>query len=109
MQEELRSANEELQSNNEELQSTNEELNSSKEELQSINEEMQTVNAELQAKMEELSQSNNDMRNLLNGIEVATIFLDNDLSVKRFTPQATRSSTWWPATWGVRAATSRRS
>jgi two-component system CheB/CheR fusion protein len=89
-QEELRSANEELQSNNEELQSTNEELNSSKEELQSINEEMQTVNAELQMKIEELSQSNSDMKNLLNGIEIATIFLNNDLSVKRFTPQATR-------------------
>ena len=89
-QEELRSANEELQSNNEELQSTNEELNSSKEELQSLNEEMQTVNAELQSKMEELSQSNSDMKNLLNGIAIATIFLDNDLSVKRFTPQATQ-------------------
>ena len=89
-QEELRSANEELQSNNEELQSTNEELNSSKEELQSLNEEMQTVNAELQTKIEELSQSNSDMKNLLNGIEIATIFLDNDLCVKRFTPQATR-------------------
>ena len=88
-QEELRSANEELQSNNEELQSTNEELNSSKEELQSLNEEMQTVNAELQTKIEELSQSNSDMKNLLNGIEIATIFLDNDLGVKRFTPQAT--------------------
>ena len=89
-QEELRSVNEELQSNNEELQSTNEELNSSKEELQSLNEEMQTVNAELQTKMDELSQSNSDMKNLLNGIEIATIFLDNDLNVKRFTPEATR-------------------
>ena len=87
-QEELRATNEELQSNNEELQSTNEELNSSKEELQSLNEEMQTVNAELQTKMTELSQSNSDMKNLLNGIEIATIFLDNDLAVKRFTPEA---------------------
>jgi two-component system CheB/CheR fusion protein len=89
-QEELRSANEELQSNNEELQSSNEELNSSKEELQSLNEEMQTVNAELQMKIEELSQSNSDMKNLLYGSEVATIFLDNDLCVNRFTPQATQ-------------------
>jgi two-component system CheB/CheR fusion protein len=89
-QEELRSANEELQSNNEELQSTNEELNSSKEELQSLNEEMQTVNAELQMKIEELSLSNSDMKNLLYGSEVATIFLDNDLAVSRFTPQATQ-------------------
>ncbi len=89
-QEELRTTNEELQSNNEELQSTNEELTSSKEEMQSLNEEMQTVNAELQTKMEALSQSNNDMKNLLNGTEIATIFLDDDLSVKRFTAQATR-------------------
>jgi PAS domain-containing protein len=89
-QEELRSANEELRSNNEELQSTNEELNSSKEELQSLNEEMQTVNAELQMKIEELSLSNSDMKNLLYGSEVATIFLDNDLAVSRFTPQATQ-------------------
>jgi two-component system, chemotaxis family, CheB/CheR fusion protein len=88
--EELRSMNEELQSNNEELQSTNEELTSSKEELQSLNEEMQTVNAELQAKIGELTCSNNDMKNLLNGIEIATIFLGNDLGIKRFTPQATR-------------------
>ena len=87
-QEELRSANEEMQSYNEELQSSNEELTTSKEELQSLNEEMQTVNAELQSKLDELSQSNNDMKNLLNGIDVATIFLDNDLNIKRFTSQA---------------------
>ena len=89
-QEELRSANEELQSNNEELQSTNEEMTSSKEELQSLNEEMQTVNAELQSKIEELSQSNSDMKNLLNGTQIATIFLDDDLCVKRFTAQASQ-------------------
>ncbi|MHB8903336.1 MAG: CheR family methyltransferase, partial [Thermoguttaceae bacterium] len=89
-QEELRSANEELQSSNEELQSSNEELNSSKEEMQSLNEEMQTVNAELQTKMEELSESNSDMKNLLNGIEIATVILDNQLAVKRFTPEAAK-------------------
>ncbi len=87
-QEELRSTNEELQSTNEELQSANEEMTSSKEELQSLNEEMQTLNAELQSKIEQLSQSNSDMKNLMNGTEIATIFLDDDLCVKRFTAKA---------------------
>ncbi len=88
-QEELRSTNEEIQSTNEEMQSTNEELTTSKEEMQSLNEELQTVNAELQGKVDELSRSNNDMKNLLNSTDVATLFLDNDLKVRRFTTQAT--------------------
>lgn len=89
-QEELKSANEELQSINEELQSTNEELTTSKEEMQSLNEELQTVNIELQSKVEELSSTNNDMKNLLNSTEIATIFLDKTLHVRRFTNQATK-------------------
>jgi len=89
-QEELRSTNEELQSTNEELQSTNEELTTSKEEMQSLNEELQTLNAELQAKVDELSRSSNDMKNLLDSTDIATLFLDKDLNVRRYTPQATR-------------------
>jgi two-component system CheB/CheR fusion protein len=89
-QEELKSTNEELQSTNEELQSTNEELTTSKEELQSLNEETTTVNAELQNKVEELTRANNDMKNLLDSTEIATIFLDHDLKVKRFTPAASK-------------------
>lgn len=89
-QEEYRSANEELQSTNEELQSSNEELMTSKEEMQSLNEELQTVNAELQSKVDELSRVSNDMKNLLDSIEIATLFLDNDLNVRRFTPHTAK-------------------
>jgi two-component system CheB/CheR fusion protein len=89
-QEELRSANEELQSANEELQSTNEELTTSKEEMQSMNEELQTVNAELHAKVDELSRASNDMRNLLDSTEIATLFLDGALTVRRYTEKTTR-------------------
>ena len=95
-QEELKAANEELQSNNEELQSTNEELTTSKEELQSLNEEMTTVNAELQTKLDEVALVSSDMKNLLNGIDVATIFVDGELRIKRFTPQATRIISFIP-------------
>ena len=87
--EELKSANEELQSTNEELQSTNEELETSREELQSTNEELITVNAEQAQKNDELDKTSNDLLNLLNATEIATIFLDRDLNLRRFTPATT--------------------
>jgi two-component system CheB/CheR fusion protein len=86
--EELRASNEELQAINEELRSTAEELETSKEELQSSNEELTTINQELKIKIEELSQSNNDLFNLMNSTDIGTVFLDRALRVKLFTSRA---------------------
>jgi two-component system CheB/CheR fusion protein len=88
--EELRSANEEYMSTNEELKSANEELETSREELQSVNEELTTLNSESQRKNEDLTTINNDMLNLLNATGVATVFLDEKLRIRRFTPSATK-------------------
>ncbi len=74
---------------NEEFQSTNEELETSKEELQSVNEELNTLNTELSEKVSELMEANNDLDNLFNATEIATVFLDAKLRIKRFTPSAT--------------------
>ena len=57
-------------------------------ELLSLNEELGTVNTELQAKVEKLARATDDMQNLLNGIQVATIFVDDQLNVKRYTEEA---------------------
>jgi two-component system CheB/CheR fusion protein len=88
--EELQSANEEIQSTNEELQSTNEELETAKEELQSTNEELATVNEELENRNAELTASNNDLKNLLASVNLPILMLDQNLKVRRFTPQAKR-------------------
>ena len=85
--EELRSSNEELHSVNEELQSSNEELETSKEEIQSVNEELQTVNAQLSMKVDELDRANSDLRNLFESTRVATVFLDQHMVIRAFTPE----------------------
>ena len=88
--EELQATNEELLASNEELQSTNEELQSVNEELQSVNEELHTVNAENQSKIIELIELNNDLDNLITCTRIATLFLDENMVIRRFTPEIKR-------------------
>lgn len=85
--EELQASNEELQSMNEELQSTTEQLETSKEELQSVNEELIIVNQELKEKVDELDRANSDLQNLMASTEIATLFVDRELKIQRYTPK----------------------
>jgi two-component system CheB/CheR fusion protein len=84
----LRGSNEQLQSMNEELHSSNEELQTSQEELQSVNEELNTVNAELSRKVDEMEVLYGDLQNLFQSTQIATVFLNRDLRITRFTPEA---------------------
>ncbi len=88
--EEMQTSQEELKSANEELQSANEELTTSREEMQSMNEELQTVNSELQTRVDAFGRANDDIENLLNSTDIATLFLDRLLHVRRFTTRATK-------------------
>ncbi|MGH6648251.1 CheR family methyltransferase [Aquabacterium sp.] len=88
--EEHKAANEELQAINEELRSATEELETSKEELQSVNEELITVNLELKMKVEETTKINDDLQNLIASTDIATVFIDRSLAIKRYTPRATQ-------------------
>ena len=85
---ELMTANEEILSSNEELQSTNEELQTAKEEIQSTNEELNTTNDELHSRIQESNKVNSDLRNLLTSVNIPIVILENDLSIRRFTPMA---------------------
>ncbi len=88
--EELETSNEELQATNEELMASNEELQSSNEELQSVNEELYTVNAENQEKIEILNRLNADLDSMAKASSIATLFVDEQLRLTRFTPEATQ-------------------
>lgn len=86
--EELETSNEELQATNEELMASNQELQSANEELQSVNEELHTVNTEYQNKIIELTELNNDLNNLIEATQPITLFFDDKLELRRFTPEA---------------------
>jgi two-component system CheB/CheR fusion protein len=86
--EELETTNEELQSANEELMSSNEELQSTNEELQSVNEELYTVNSEYQEKITQLTEANIDLDSVINSTDIGIVFLDENLTIRKYTPHS---------------------
>ena len=96
----LKASNEEVMAANEELQSANEEMETSKEELQSLNEELNTINVRLQEKVDELESANNDVVNLLASTSIATLFLDKQFRIRRYTPAITRLMSLIPSDQG---------
>lgn len=80
----------ELQQYRDEIQVLREEAHASQEELQSMNEELQTINSELQTKLDDLALAQSDMQNILNSIEIAILFLDHNLNVRRYTDRAAK-------------------
>jgi two-component system CheB/CheR fusion protein len=98
--EELKASNEELQAMNEELRSATEELETGREELHSINEEVITINQELKNRVEELSRANSDLQNLMASSKIATIFIDREMRIKRFTPATTELFNLIPTDFG---------
>lgn len=84
----IRTTVEELETSNEELKSSNEEMMSMNEELQSSNEELSTTNDELNSKIMEIRKINADLAGFIDSARIATVFLDTDLRIRRFTPEA---------------------
>ncbi|MBS1302307.1 chemotaxis protein CheB [Loktanella sp. SALINAS62] len=85
----IRSTVEELETSNEELKSSNEEMMSMNEELQSANEELTTTNDELNNKITEVRDANTDLANFIRSTKIGTVFLDPDLRLRNYTPEAT--------------------
>jgi two-component system CheB/CheR fusion protein len=103
--EELETSNEELQATNEELVAANEELQSTNEELHSVNEELYTVNAEYQNKIVQLTELTTDIENLLTSTDVHTVFLDQELRIRKFTPRIAETFNFLPQDVGRRIDT----